>query len=63
MIINGEDLPYKEIKLLDFLEENGYKQEYVAVELNGRIIPKADVQNIVLKENDQVEIVSFVGGG
>ncbi len=63
MIINGEDLSYKEIKLLDFLEENGYKQEYVAVELNGRIISKADVPNIVLKENDQVEIVSFVGGG
>ncbi|MBK2000309.1 MULTISPECIES: sulfur carrier protein ThiS [Campylobacter] len=63
MIINGEKLDLKELRLMDFLKEKGYKIELIALELNGEIIPKDRFENLILKENDKAEIVSFVGGG
>lgn len=35
----------------------------VAVELNLEVVKKKDYQRCVLKENDRIEIVHFVGGG
>ncbi|MBZ7961343.1 sulfur carrier protein ThiS [Campylobacter molothri] len=63
MIINGEKLDLKELRLMDFLKEKGYKIELIALELNGKIIPKDRFEKLILKENDKAEIVSFVGGG
>lgn len=63
MIINGEKLELKELKFLAFLKEKGLKAELIALELNGKIVPKSEFENLVLKENDKAEIVSFVGGG
>ncbi|HRZ40391.1 MAG TPA: sulfur carrier protein ThiS [Candidatus Omnitrophota bacterium] len=37
--------------------------EHVVAELNGSIIGRALWENTVLKENDRLELVSFVGGG
>ncbi|EPR1520542.1 sulfur carrier protein ThiS [Campylobacter jejuni] len=63
MIINGEKLELKELKFMDFIKEKGLKIELIALELNGEIIPKSEFENLILKENDKAEIVSFVGGG
>lgn len=63
MIINGERLEAKELRFLDFLEKRGFKTELIALELNGRVVPKNEFESLVLKENDKAEIVSFVGGG
>lgn len=63
MIINGEKLEFKELKFMDFIKEKGLKIELIALELNGKIIPKSEFENLILKENDKAEIVSFVGGG
>ena len=40
-----------------------YQQNRIAVEINGSIIPKSKYQTTILKQNDTIEIVSFVGGG
>ncbi|EAJ8358929.1 sulfur carrier protein ThiS [Campylobacter jejuni] len=63
MIINGQKLELKELKFMDFIKEKGLKIELIALELNGEIIPKSEFENLILKENDEAEIVSFVGGG
>ncbi|EAI0002464.1 sulfur carrier protein ThiS [Campylobacter coli] len=63
MIINGQKLELKELKFVDFIKEKGLKIELIALELNGEIIPKSEFENLILKENDKAEIVSFVGGG
>ncbi|EMZ6567512.1 TPA: sulfur carrier protein ThiS [Campylobacter jejuni] len=63
MIINGQKLELKELKFMDFIKEKGLKIELIALELNGEIIPKNEFENLILKENDKAEIVSFVGGG
>ena len=63
MIINGENLSCKELRFVEFLKQKGLKAELIALELNGEIVPKSEFENLVLKENDKAEIVSFVGGG
>mgnify|MGYP003379721491 CR=1 FL=1 len=62
--INGTPLIQAEDStLLELLQKQNYRTERVAVELNGEIIPKAAFGQTVLKDGDQLEVVSFVGGG
>ena len=35
----------------------------VAIELNQEIVDKKKMNKIILKKNDQIEIVHFIGGG
>lgn len=36
---------------------------HVAVEINRELVPRAKLDETVLRENDEVEIVTLVGGG
>ena len=64
MIINGKPvvLPAT-ISLSELLEQRGYKANLVAVELNGHIVKRSTYASTMLTDADQIEIVSFVGGG
>ena len=46
-----------------FLESNGYALTKVAVELNGKIVPRKEYAATILQDTDVLEIVCFVGGG
>ncbi len=35
----------------------------VAIELNGEIVDKKKLNRIILKNNDRIEVVHFIGGG
>lgn len=61
--INGEILNYDELFLKDYLEENNYQMQKIAVECNEEIIPKSQYSTFLLHSGDIVEIVSLVGGG
>ena len=61
--INGKDVAAEGMTLEQYLLENGYKKEQIAVECNEEIIPKAEYSERILRDGDVVEIVSFVGGG
>lgn len=61
--INGESIEAAGKNLKEYLEENGYIIEGIAVECNEVIVPKAQYGETVLADGDIVEIVSFVGGG
>ena len=64
MKVNGKQVALsKEMSQLAFLQEQGYPTDKVAVERNGQIVPKAQFSSVTLMDSDQVEIVSFVGGG
>ncbi|AJD06658.1 sulfur carrier protein ThiS [Campylobacter lari] len=63
MIINGKKLELKELRFMDYIKEKQLKIEFIALELNGEIIPRDKFKNLILKENDKAEIVTFVGGG
>jgi len=51
------------ITLNNYLTQEGYRKERVAVELNGSIIPRSAYAQTRLIDNDKIEIVQFVGGG
>jgi thiamine biosynthesis protein ThiS len=46
--------------LLDMLELG---EVTLVVEVNRKIVDKDGYQTVTLKENDQVELIRFVGGG
>ncbi len=49
--------------LYDYLTLRNFDLTKIAVECNGNIVPKAEYKNVILKEEDTLEIVRFVGGG
>ena len=64
MRVNGEDFDFQEsLTLVKLLEQKGCLIDRVAVELNGEVVPKNSYETIALAEGDNIEIVSFVGGG
>ena len=64
MRVNGKQVELKESLVLNkFLESNGYALTKVAVELNGKIVPRKEYAATILKDTDVLEIVCFVGGG
>lgn len=64
MRVNGKEVELKERLTLDkFLESNGYALTKVAVELNGKIVPRKEYAATILQDTDALEIVCFVGGG
>lgn len=64
VILNGNlELVEKPIKLSRFLQDKGLDNTAIIVEYNGDIIKEQTWGSVVLKDNDRLEILKFVGGG
>ncbi|HHT9118636.1 MAG TPA: sulfur carrier protein ThiS [Candidatus Hypogeohydataceae bacterium YC38] len=64
LIVNGQVGNYPAgITVRRLLEALGIEKKPVAVELNRGIVPRQELDQKLLKENDTLEIVTFVGGG
>ena len=50
-------------RLLDYLARLGVNPRAVAVEVNDRILDRAEFAAVELREGDVVEVVRMVGGG
>lgn len=61
--INGEKIDKDEMNLSEYLEENNYQTQKIAIECNEEIVPKSQYGSFILHSGDVVEIVSLVGGG
>lgn len=61
--INGEEMNVAGITVAQYLATTNYYPKRIAVERNGDIVPKAQYGETLLCDGDNVEIVSFVGGG
>ena len=62
--INGENKFFPQsISILKLLETLNINSSRVVIELNKNIISKSTFQDTILNENDELEIVTFVGGG
>ena len=63
--LNGEQhaLTADAATVASLLGELGLADQRVAVELNGDVVPKANHGTAALKDGDEVEVVTFVGGG
>ncbi|MBU7007305.1 sulfur carrier protein [Peptococcaceae bacterium DYL19] len=51
------------LTLAGLMQTRGIKSGAVVVQYNGDIVDKGFWTEIVLKENDELEILRFVGGG
>ena len=49
--------------MLDLVKNLKISMNKVAIELNQEIINKKNIRKIILKKNDKIEIVHFIGGG
>ncbi|MFP5114749.1 sulfur carrier protein ThiS [Bacillaceae bacterium C204] len=64
MKVNGAFVVLEERQsLFDFLTMQKFDLTTIAVERNGKIIPKAAYKEVLLENEDNLEIVRFVGGG
>lgn len=62
--VNGEDLVFDEgSTVMDILVSKGFDPSRVAVEMDGRICPRAEFPTRRILGGERMEIVSFVGGG
>lgn len=61
--INGQPAEAAGKTVAQIVEEQGLNVHRVAVELNGDIVKRSDFDKVVVKEDDSMEIVNFVGGG
>ena len=61
--INGQPAEAVEKTVAQIVTEQGLNVQRVAVELNGDIVKRSDFDKVVVKEDDSMEIVNFVGGG
>ena len=51
------------MSISDVLIKYRLDQKKIAVELNGKILPKNKFKNRKIQNNDKIEIVHFIGGG
>ena len=64
ILINGEGKECEEgISLSALIELLELPPQRIAVELNGEVVRRADWKSTILKNEDRLEIVHFVGGG
>ncbi|MDX2150255.1 MAG: sulfur carrier protein ThiS [Bryobacteraceae bacterium] len=64
IVLNGEPLTVPAgMVLTGLLESLGLAEDRVAVELDRRIVKRAEWAETVLHEGSVVEVVQFVGGG
>ncbi len=64
MKINGVQKEYPEyLSVSELLLLEGFQKGRVAVELNEEIVAKDTYDEVMVKDSDVVEIVSFMGGG
>ncbi|MEE9201018.1 MAG: sulfur carrier protein ThiS [Candidatus Brocadiales bacterium] len=62
--INGETETYPDgITVRELLDSLGTGNRPVAVELNRKVLPGNKLKEQILREDDSLEIVTFVGGG
>ena len=62
--INGERETLRiEISVAELLADRRIEPRRVAVEINEDIVPRKTFADTLVRDGDQIEIVTFVGGG
>lgn len=64
MKVNGKTIEFgKNKNIISLLEYLNLNEEQVVVEVNFEIIEVEKYKNYILREEDIIEIIRFVGGG
>lgn len=64
ILLNSEkETLEKQSTISEFLLAKGLNPETIIVEYNGKILKKQEWSDIELQDQDQLEVLNFVGGG
>jgi len=63
VFVNGEPREVTETTLAGLVTELDLPVARIAVELNRDVVRRSDWSSTMLKDEDRIEIVHFVGGG
>lgn len=64
ILVNGEHQSVApDITIAELLASLKMNPRFLAVELNRRVVPRAEHSQTRISANDQIEIVTLVGGG
>ncbi|HBE9443914.1 thiamine biosynthesis protein ThiS [Clostridioides difficile] len=64
MKVNGKEIEFEEnLTVIDLLNKYNLKSDRVVVEVNLEIIEESNYNTYVLKDEDIVELIIFIGGG
>ncbi len=63
LLVNGQRQICRTSTIAELLAERTLSAEALVVELNGNIIRQEQWSTVRLKDNDVLELLSFVGGG
>ena len=62
--LNGKKINISsKLTVFDVLKKYKINEKKVAIELNGKILPKNNLKKKMIKNIDKIEIVQFIGGG
>ena len=62
--LNGKKITIKQkFSLFNILQKYKLDKKKIAIELNGSIVTKSMYKKKLIKDNDKIEIVHFIGGG
>lgn len=63
MLINGKEMDFEtNVSIIKLLQQLKLDTDKIVIEVNMEIIPR-EHYSMLLTEGDEVEIISFVGGG
>ena len=63
MKINGKQVEYEAMTLLEYLRREGFREDCVVIERGGEIITKERFGDVALNAEDEINILQFMGGG
>jgi thiamine biosynthesis protein ThiS len=64
LLVNGEERQFDAVRTVaDLVARLGLSRAAVAVEVNRRVVPRREHEQLLLADGDAVEIVTLVGGG
>ena len=63
VFVNGEPREVEISTLADLITELDLPVARIAIELNRDVVRRSDWDSTMLKDEDRIEIVHFVGGG
>ena len=64
IILNNESEEVHDgITIEELLDDKKIYTQYIAIEINKKIIPKSSYYKHELKEGDKIEIITAIGGG
>lgn len=64
LTINDKKVEFVENETLrDFLIRNNFDPDFLACEVDEKLVKKIDFDKFIVKDGSKVEVFSFVGGG